>query len=1197
MALIGSSMPLLCREVDVRVSGRALHLAYSSLHQQNRNEWSDSAGKTALIAFLVGSKPICINNERVVIILDRLDLGRSVATGADSRPIKIPTVFSNGDWALPVEFSMGSQPVAHTHTFPEYTAALQSLVSHVTSHAPVDVGQLLVGRGTCTFDPGQQLAGGGDGNGGDSDVAFALCCNVVTFSSSFEVLPTRTCDLHSNPLLRDLTSKDSGWLWLEPQFGYIFRASEPGRYQLTLFYDQPALEKVHLCGIWVSGIDKVSHPAVWSACQRFINSNCNLHTVNGGDYMLLLFNSPTDPVQCYHWRASSQNDRTSSAFSLLGCCHRAASISRQGAVSVTLHEMTYGAAHTDFKAACQSFQWQSRSTVGAGVQQQSIGQVERPSVVDHQPRDQVPQPHERKPKIAQAAVTEVSLFFPPVRTQLSADQAAVPGGGSCQQGYGYEHLPAGPGVDDAAASQVNTSISTGLSMKDVAIAGVSSLPEQAAKAVRNERIEEWLAKQKDAFDSVGSSRAKAHPVRTLSSALSAPSHVSSVATSQADRHAGSAAAAARRVVPPLSSTEVMTRAQPSSGNAQQQADTGTAPGWRNYPASSAITDTAARHYQPVATRTSSRPVGSAAGSVFTGQQYAASSSAVTESSTQHSSIRNRPSQVTFNPAHLQHPYPIPLPSQVAAGCLESDAFPYRALPASGAVAGDKRGTSSGAESLVHDAVHTAQPVRSHSDGLPLRSAAAASVNPLQSSSVPQCTNSAVLGTGSAHTAAAAHTAAQAEAMVAPACSAGAPFTPQRPRTAVRCAFASTNLPNASAESAAGLMAMSGQFQHPGLFSVSPVAGRTPLSRVHFTGQLGNGAAAAAGGASPSAIDGASPESQGSLGTIKGPPASSVSQQCVPASNEYFRTEEDLQRYEQEKLCRMMIRAKENACPVPEPASHVHAGYNVAAPSFASHASTATQLYSSHPGGPGHTGHPGHAGPSCTDFGGSKKHQQLPPQCHWSTASSHSTSYGVGSQQQQMWHYPQEKQQQQQRQQSAPPAPRHLQILEPNLTMSQTMDVNLSYEVEMIARKRLGDRQHPPLLQSAQCSNDHRGRQVQPQYQQPQYQPQQQQRHHPQYQYQARQQQQQQPQHVNQHYQQHLSGSQWSGGDSHHGTGSSITGRPAQQAAATATTSAAVRKPQGSILNVANMTLGTRSYMSKYGLIEDGDGINDITGEY
>ena len=48
------------------------------------------------------------------------------------------------------------------------TLSLQSLISHVSSRAPVDVGQLLVGRGTCAFNPAQV--------NGDSDVAFAFCC-------------------------------------------------------------------------------------------------------------------------------------------------------------------------------------------------------------------------------------------------------------------------------------------------------------------------------------------------------------------------------------------------------------------------------------------------------------------------------------------------------------------------------------------------------------------------------------------------------------------------------------------------------------------------------------------------------------------------------------------------------------------------------------------------------------------------------------------------------------------------------------------------------------------------------------------------------------------------------------------------------------------------------------------------------------
>lgn len=49
----------------------------------------------------------------------------------------------------------------------------QSLVAHAASRAAVDVGQLLVGRGTCTFNMSQ--------HGSDGNVAFAFCCELLLF--------------------------------------------------------------------------------------------------------------------------------------------------------------------------------------------------------------------------------------------------------------------------------------------------------------------------------------------------------------------------------------------------------------------------------------------------------------------------------------------------------------------------------------------------------------------------------------------------------------------------------------------------------------------------------------------------------------------------------------------------------------------------------------------------------------------------------------------------------------------------------------------------------------------------------------------------------------------------------------------------------------------------------------------------------
>jgi hypothetical protein len=145
----------------------------------------------------------------------------------------------------------------------------------------------------------------------------------VLLGCAFQVTPVSPIPVLQTALARTLTSPDSfTQISGLPKSGYMTMDST--RKLLLLLQTDPKAPNLPLVGIWLSGVNSVTHPDVWSACTHFAhNRNLRDRALTSSDQFLLLLYLQLDPKKLEFWGCRLMAEEP---FVSLHSCHEAVNL-------------------------------------------------------------------------------------------------------------------------------------------------------------------------------------------------------------------------------------------------------------------------------------------------------------------------------------------------------------------------------------------------------------------------------------------------------------------------------------------------------------------------------------------------------------------------------------------------------------------------------------------------------------------------------------------------------------------------------------------------------------------------------------------------------------------------------------------------------------------------------------------------------
>ncbi|XP_006824317.1 SCL-interrupting locus protein homolog [Saccoglossus kowalevskii] len=254
------------KEISFHILEKTLQLAHRHAKQASKQPYN---------CFLIASVNID-SGDGITVTVDRFDPGRDLP----GRPCRVPTAQLPGDHLIPLGVTITPQENQSPST-EQFIASFKLLHHQCTSKDSIDVNRLLSLRAQCCcYD-------------NDEDVTFNLHITGVSASTEFEAVPINPIPVIPTALARNL----SGPLSLSdvqgtPKSGYL--TMDQTRKLLLLLESDPKVQNLPLVGIWVSGIACIQNPFVWASCLRYMfNSAIQERVCSGSQGFLLVLYSPT----------------------------------------------------------------------------------------------------------------------------------------------------------------------------------------------------------------------------------------------------------------------------------------------------------------------------------------------------------------------------------------------------------------------------------------------------------------------------------------------------------------------------------------------------------------------------------------------------------------------------------------------------------------------------------------------------------------------------------------------------------------------------------------------------------------------------------------------------------------------------------------------------------------------------------------
>ncbi|XP_072172486.1 uncharacterized protein [Diadema setosum] len=280
------------RNISLHISEAALRLAHRHAQQ------TDSKPCTG---FLLGSVQVDADEDGLTVTLDRFDPGRTIPGRASC----LPTARLPGDFLVPFILFLAEGDISATHRVEDCAVAFKLLESNYSSHGPVDPSKSLALRLLCRC------------HSSEDDVTFCLHFGALTMATRFAATPVRPVPFIPTALARNLL----GPLPLSDVQGKYrtgFITMDETRKLLLLLESDPKASTLPLVGIWLSGVNLVSNPVVWSACLRYLNSSTIQDRIcsANGRHLLVLFTQTSSQTLFYEWCQTGEQDPK---FLLVGC--------------------------------------------------------------------------------------------------------------------------------------------------------------------------------------------------------------------------------------------------------------------------------------------------------------------------------------------------------------------------------------------------------------------------------------------------------------------------------------------------------------------------------------------------------------------------------------------------------------------------------------------------------------------------------------------------------------------------------------------------------------------------------------------------------------------------------------------------------------------------------------------------------------
>ncbi|XP_071119027.1 SCL-interrupting locus protein homolog [Haliotis cracherodii] len=338
---------------------------------------------------LIGSLNVDDDGDGMMFSIDRLD----------NRPSSASTLknLAPGDVMIPILMSVngGSRGGSSVE---DYTNALKLLKQRCESKETVDVCNFLLTKGWCNFY-----------SRGDQSIAH-LDFDVVTLNTVIKASPIVPVPIVPTALSKNLSGPRSiSHVQGTPKSGYL--TMDHTRKLLLVLESDPKVLNLPVVGIWVSGVAMIHHPFVWASCVRYLHNKVLQDRVCSPPegFLVVLYSPLHSRPEFYDCNTTTGNNKLS--FDLYGGYEatnlNTSSVSLQnGLLECELTSVQQGKKRELFDAALTHCK-QPMSEVCPQTQKEERGTGSEDIV----PRS-MPAPHQARMFSAQPMVPEVSLYFP-----------------------------------------------------------------------------------------------------------------------------------------------------------------------------------------------------------------------------------------------------------------------------------------------------------------------------------------------------------------------------------------------------------------------------------------------------------------------------------------------------------------------------------------------------------------------------------------------------------------------------------------------------------------------------------------------------------------------------------------------------------------------------------------------------------------
>ncbi|MEQ2280728.1 hypothetical protein AMECASPLE_022912 [Ameca splendens] len=354
--------------------------------------------KPRLQCFFLGSLSVNEDEEGITVTLDRFDPGRDQAGTTD----RVPSALLPGDVQVPCLFSPQSEttPDCVVQSEAELHHCFKALQQFVSSRQTLDLSQLLKIRAQVVCSQRSDAA------------AFSLSWSAVCPAVGVDVQPVRPVPIIPTALLRSLTSIGRLAQHAGRQRGFL--TMDQTRKLVLLLESDPKASSLPLVGLWLSGVTHIYNPQVWARSLRFMFGAALQDRVLSeiGCFLLVLFGSTHRAPQFFQCRESRPGSGPQLDFQLLTASqsvtlYQVAPVDGR-ALRCELDSDDRSRQVEVFRAAQSSFNRTSPPAAGPSVSDQDSGVEDD----DFSPRPS-PSPHPPAPQArrVQPSVPELSLLI------------------------------------------------------------------------------------------------------------------------------------------------------------------------------------------------------------------------------------------------------------------------------------------------------------------------------------------------------------------------------------------------------------------------------------------------------------------------------------------------------------------------------------------------------------------------------------------------------------------------------------------------------------------------------------------------------------------------------------------------------------------------------------------------------------------